>query len=497
MALRLTPFTGSGITEARVRSLLARHERETLPRLERLWAYYRNPMHDAPALRAGSTTRHALAQERGLPERLRAGASALRDDRANPAREIVIENDIAWRLHAMVDFMAGRAPAVVSGAPQGERRERVEALLEAVVEASGGAGFVQDLALLGAVYGSVGIVVRFDGLFGAEGAGGSFARAMELVRTGALRLEVVEATRLVPIVSEREAGRLDGLLIRVERERAETGRAVRTRFVDALFGKPPVRTGVTLEILSGSWRQVYVDERLVEEGPNPLGALPATHIQNTSQPLRVEGLSEVEPLIPLQDELNTRLSDRANRVTLQSFKMYLAKGVESLEGGALTVAPGRVITSDNAHASIEAFGGDAASPSEERHVEEVRGAMDKASGVTPLAAGVIETKLGNLSSENALRVTLLGLIAKTARKQASYGRGLAGALAIALRALDMSGVFRTGEAERAVRLRWPEVVPRDERAAVETARMKIEIGVAREKVLEELGYAGAGENEKE
>ncbi len=39
-------------------------------------------------------------------------------------------------------------------------------------------------------------------------------------------------------------------------------------------------------------------------------------------PLSYEGLSDVEPLIPLQDELNTRLSDRANRVTYQAFNMF-------------------------------------------------------------------------------------------------------------------------------------------------------------------------------
>ena len=52
------------------------------------------------------------------------------------------------------------------------------------------------------------------------------------------------------------------------------------------------------------------------------------HIQNLPQPFFYAGQSEIEPLIALQDELNTRLSDRANRVTFQSFKMYLGKGIE-------------------------------------------------------------------------------------------------------------------------------------------------------------------------
>ena len=80
--------------------------------------------------------------------------------------------------------------------------------------------------------------------------------------------------------------------------------------------------------------------------------------------LRYEGQSEVEPLIPLQDELNTRLSDRANRVTMQSFKMYLAKGLDGFaDGSAPVVGPGRVWTTDNPDASMQTFGGDSSSPS--------------------------------------------------------------------------------------------------------------------------------------
>jgi hypothetical protein len=68
------------------------------------------------------------------------------------------------------------------------------------------------------------------------------------------------------------------------------------------------------------------------------GVVPVVHIQNLSQPFRYEGLSEVEPLIGLQDELNTRLSDRASRVTMSSFKMYLAKRLDGFENAR--VGPG-------------------------------------------------------------------------------------------------------------------------------------------------------------
>ena len=217
------------------------------------------------------------------------------------------------------------------------------------------------------------------------------------------------------------------------------------------------------------------------------GELPVVHVQNLSQPFRYEGLSEVEPLMPLQDELNTRLSDRASRVTLQSFRMYLAKGVDGFD--TAPIGPGQVWVTDNPDAEVVAFGGDAHSPSEASHILEVREAMDKASGVPPIASGVVRAKIGNLSSANALRITLMGVLSKTARKRVTYGRGIGEMSRKMLAALDAAGVLRTGARDRGIRLDWPDPLPVDVREQVAVARAKSELGVPEERVLAELGYA--------
>ena len=209
------------------------------------------------------------------------------------------------------------------------------------------------------------------------------------------------------------------------------------------------------------------------------------HIQNMSQPFVYAGLGEVEALIPLQDELNTRLSDRANRVTLQSFKMYLARGIEGFDGTG--VGPGTVWSTDNPDASIVGFGGDASSPSEDSHIAEIREAMDKISGVPPLAGGVVKAKLGNLSSANALRVTLMGLIAKTMRKRVTYGRGIEAVSLLVLRALDEAGVFRVKDSERGVRVVWGALGPIGDEESLDAAQAKVALGVPEERVLDELG----------
>jgi hypothetical protein len=213
------------------------------------------------------------------------------------------------------------------------------------------------------------------------------------------------------------------------------------------------------------------------------------HIQNIAQPLAYEGLGEVEPLIPLQDELNTRLSDRASRVTMQSFKMFLAKGLDGLD--RLPVGPGQVVLTSNPEATIETFGGDASSPSEDAHIAEIREALDKVSGVPPLAAGVVRAKIGNLSSANALRVTLMGLLSRTARKRITYGRGLVEASRMVLDALDRAGILRTDPRDRDLRVVWPDPLPPSESDALIAAERKLAIGVPRQQVLAELGYGAS------
>ncbi|MCB9838382.1 MAG: phage portal protein [Phycisphaeraceae bacterium] len=493
MAFQLGPFSGIGLSAPALAGLLDEHDRVARPRYERLWSYYRNPEAPRRGLFGEPDGPRRLAQERGLPSRLTGVRGAIRDDRA-AAREIVIENDIAWRLHAMVDFMFGKPISFLSTAADASKRETIQRVLDAVFEASGGIALLQDMALLGGVHGHVALRLRTDGLFGDGGganARGDADRVIDLASK--LRVEIVEAPRGVAQVNASDYRVLDAFVLRAPMPGAEREEAPRARFLESIrdrVGLPRRGRGELLEVVSAAWRQVYAGERLVVDEPNELGAIPVAHIQNISQPLRYEGQSEVEPLIPLQDELNTRLSDRANRVTMQSFKMYLAKGLDGFgDGAAPVVGPGRVWTTDNPDASMETFGGDAASPSEDRHIDEVRAALDKASSVTPLAAGVVEARLGNLTSSTALRITLLGLLAKTARKQVTYGRGLGEMAGLILRALDVAGVYSTSDRDRGVRIQWPEAIPTDERESLESARIKLELGVPRERVLAELGYA--------
>ncbi|GJQ28624.1 MAG: hypothetical protein HBSAPP03_05080 [Phycisphaerae bacterium] len=484
MALQLAPFADAGLTDDTLAAALERHEHEALPRLERLWRYYRNPM-----ILGRDGHGYRLGQEVGLPARLvgRSASSWPGDDRAGPG-ERVIENDIAWRVQSMVDFLLGRPVRIISTARDEALRGTIERVLDRVWEASGGIALLQDMALLGQVYGHVDLLLRVDDEW-VRGGGAGEIDPRALRAASGLRVEVIEPRRGVAFVDPHDYRALRAYAVRYEREVASPA-SLADRVMARMLGREgaAARRIEVLELVSANAHQVYENGRLLweREGTATGGEVPIVHVQNVAEPFAYSGLSEVEPLIPLQDELNTRLSDRATRVTFQSFRMYLAKGVEGFE--RTPVRPGQVWSTDNHDAKIEAFGGDAESPSEAAHIAQIREAMDKVSGVPPLAGGVVQGRIGNLSSANALRITLMSVLAKTARKRVTYGRGIARMCGLILAALDQSGALPASPEDRGVRLEWPDPLPEDVHDTVLAAKAKVDLGVPEQRVLEELGY---------
>jgi Phage portal protein, SPP1 Gp6-like len=510
MAYRLQAFSDVGLSQASLTAALDQHQAGVLPRLDKFWSYFRNPLRTAAISGADSHNRpgrwYRQAQEAGLPARVlgeRVPGLAF-DDRAAGRREVVIENDIGWRISTMIDFMFGKPVKIRSTCADEAKRTLIERALETLWETSGGISLLQDMALLGHVFGHVDLLVRVDDDFLVDDApakdGASLERMLRGVNDGFVRVELVEPRRGVAILDSADYRRILAYVVSYEqagaadangRHEAAPSSGLFERLLAKRFGKAaPGRVRVT-HVISGSAWQLYHDEELVaERSLSRLGGkLPVVHVQNVAQPFAYEGMSDVEPLIPLQDELNTRLSDRACRVTMQSFKMYLAKGIEGFDQSP--VGPGQVWSTDNPQAEIAAFGGDAHSPSEEAHILEIREALDKVSGVPPLASGVIRAKVGNLTSATALRITMMGLIARTARKRVTYGRGIAEASRLMLAALDSAGILRTDEADRGVRLEWPDPIPLDERDLIANVIAKDKLGVERGELLGELGHAAS------
>ncbi|MCZ6834966.1 MAG: phage portal protein, partial [Planctomycetota bacterium] len=494
MTYELAPFHSIPLDEPLLELLLEEHESLTLPRMKRLWSYYRNALSE-PTVLGGSVG--APFQRVGLPGRLIEKQRLQRDDLAQ--REIVIENDIAWRIHTLVDFMFPAPPKIVSLAQNGSKRAEIEAILDEVISANGGNSLWQNAALLGAVYGHVDFLVATDGLSRLIKRSGNASEPAStnespgsvpsnpafwdlLERIGpAIVIETVEAPRAIPLLDNSDYRTLDVYILHYEQPINDIQRVTAlqrlTRRIASRTHPFQQRASKTVtEIHSSTLVQRYEDHKLVAESTNRLGRLPVVHIQNLSQPFVYQGLSDVEPLIPLQDELNTRLSDRANRVTMQSFRMWLGKGIDGFTDRP--VGPGQMWMTDNLDASIEGFGGDADSPSEKAHLEELREALDKASGVTPAAAGHIKARVGNLTSENALRISLMGTIAKVKRKRVTYGAGIRQLCELVLHALDVHGLYRTTPRDRRIDVIWTDPIAVDESRKITDALAKADDSMA-------------------
>jgi hypothetical protein len=331
----------------------------------------------------------------------------------------------------------------------------------------------------------------------SAGASNSSREAVECLARR-IRLEIVEPARALPILSPQDYRCVCAYgqvyqLCRPTDPPAEAGspngsiiERIRARFAGSIFSSKKNDKTLVVEIITADLWQRYEDETLVAEGANSLGRIPLVHIQNTSVPFEYSGASDVEPLIPVQDEINARLSDRAYRITMQSFKMYLGKGIENFT--EMPVTPGRMWLTDNENAEIIEFGGDGKTFSEDNHISQVREAMDKISGVTPIAAGALKSRIGRLTSAAALRVTMLALLAKTERKRTAYGTAIEQMCELALAWLDCAGLFPTTPEERRVEIHWPSPIPVNELERLQEAQAKAQLGVPQDIVLRELGY---------
>ena len=314
---------------ALVKRAIDSHVSREISRHEKMWAYYRNPLElvRSSGIGGNGSTRgwYRSAQEVGLPTRIVGSSAAsvgvVGTGNERGRREVVIENDIGWRVQTMVDFMFGSPVRIESLAKDKKTKRAVEDVLETVWEASGGIAMMQDMATLGHVFGHVDLLIRVD----EESLVGS--RIWDASRW--ISIEPIDARRGVAVMSDSDYREIVAYGVHVQREVRESKSQVRKRS-GIRFGKRTnhdsrtertSKRAVTEVFTADGWSR-FVDGQRVEGDEwklNP-GSVPIVHVQNLSQPFVYSGIGEVEALVGLQDELNTRLSDRASRVTMQSFK---------------------------------------------------------------------------------------------------------------------------------------------------------------------------------
>ena len=133
MGFDFSKFGDEGLQESFVEWLVDEQWVGITSHFGRLWEYYQNQMYEHGAAfgtdcKVNESSRNYIqGQELGLPARisgvLHSGGGGLFGGRAVRdigRKEVVIENDISWRINAMVDFLFGKGVDFVSKAPQAD-----------------------------------------------------------------------------------------------------------------------------------------------------------------------------------------------------------------------------------------------------------------------------------------------------------------------------------------------------------------------------------------
>jgi hypothetical protein len=105
-----------------------------------------------------------------------------------------------------------------------------------------------------------------------------------------------------------------------------------------------------------------------------------------------------------------------------------------------------------------------------------------------VAAGILRGRVGNLTSAVALKITLMGVLAKTERKRESYGKGISDICKLILLTLDRTGIYPNRPEEREIEIHWPSPLPENLMEKLQEAQAKKELGISQEQILKELGY---------
>ncbi len=123
MGFQLDGFADSNLDAEYLTYLVDQHWADQTDRYQRCWDYFRNPLIPAVGPSAAglnaSSRPYFQAQETGLPPRITGAAGwPVGEDADLRRKEVVIENDIAWRVQTSIDFLFGTPPVIRSLADQ-------------------------------------------------------------------------------------------------------------------------------------------------------------------------------------------------------------------------------------------------------------------------------------------------------------------------------------------------------------------------------------------
>jgi hypothetical protein len=203
---------------------------------------------------------------------------------------------------------------------------------------------------------------------------------------------------------------------------------------------------------------LIVGERVARRGPNPYGFIPFVHVPNMQPPNQFWGVSDLADVIPINRELNERISDQADTIRYHANPPVIFRGVT--DHTDLAVGPGTVwdIPVD---ADVKLLEWQGQAPAVQAHIEQVFRALYEVSETPRTAFG----DSGRLLSGVALETELRPIIQRTLRRRAFWNRALRQRNRMILQLAEQHGLdgARPGMfAPYRSRVVWPPMVPQDD-----------------------------------
>ncbi len=228
----------------------------------------------------------------------------------------------------------------------------------------------------------------------------------------------------------------------------------------ALAGGQPVEV---VERWTADELELLVRDRSVRRGRNPYGFIPFVHVPNMQPANQYWGQSDLIDLLPINRELDERLSDQADLIKYHADPPVIFKGVT--DHSDLAVGPGTVwdIPSD---ASVELLEWQGQPPSVKDHIEQVFRALYEITETPRTAFG----DSGRVLSGVALETELRPIVQKTFRRRVFWTRALRHRNRLILTLAEQHGLggARPGDyAPYRSRVIWSPLLPRDDQAEVD------------------------------
>lgn len=226
--------------------------------------------------------------------------------------------------------------------------------------------------------------------------------------------------------------------------------------------RPTGPTASVVERWSADELTILVDGQVAQSGPNPYGGLiPFVFIPNLPVPNAAWGVSDLRDVIPLNREINARLSDQSESIRYHADPPVVFRGVQ--EHSDLPVGAGTVWDLP-AEADVHLLEWRGQPPAVQAHVELLFRALYEVAETPRTSFG----DSGRLLSGVALETELRPLILRTLRKRVFWEAGYRRRNALILALAGQFGLLQSkgGTAPTAARVIWPPLVPRDDAAEI-------------------------------